>query len=88
MYILQLNPPLPLETPKGSGLAWLLIDYGVEFDLMWTVAINETGEIWTFNNKHVRASKNITLERFPSQKPNKTQKDDFQTIDKESNYGR
>ncbi|MGN2254163.1 hypothetical protein ACFWZ4_12345 [Frateuria sp. GZRe12] len=61
--MLQLNPPLPLDTPKGEGLAHILIDYGPESDLYWTVFINATGEIWTFSNRDVRASKNITLGR-------------------------
>ena len=64
MQILQLNPPIPLTTPKGAGYAWLVIDYGQEHNLMWTVAIDATGEIWTFSNKEVRAQKNITLERI------------------------
>ncbi|KJV32448.1 hypothetical protein [Luteibacter yeojuensis] len=61
--MLQLNPPLPLNTPKGEGFAHFLIDYGPESDLYWTVFITETGEIWTFANRDVRASKNITLGR-------------------------
>lgn len=62
--ILQLNPPIPLQTPKGSGLAWAVIDYGVEYNLMWVVAIDETGEIWTYQNPEVRALKNITQGRL------------------------
>lgn len=61
--MLQLNPPLPLWTPKGEGLAHVLIDYGPEMDLYWTVLITATGEIWTFANREVRATKNITLGR-------------------------
>lgn len=61
--MLQLNPPLPMNTPKGEGFAHILIDYGPESDLYWTVLISATGEIWTFANRHVRASKNITLGR-------------------------
>jgi hypothetical protein len=61
--MLQLNPPLPMNTPKGEGFAHILIDYGPESDLYWTVLITETGEIWTYANRHVRASKNITLGR-------------------------
>jgi hypothetical protein len=61
--MMQLNPPLPMNTPKGEGFAHVLIDYGPESDLYWTVLITETGEIWTFANKEVRASKNITLGR-------------------------
>lgn len=61
--MLQLNPPLPLSTSKGEGFAHILIDYGPEMDLYWTVPITATGEIWTFANREVRASKNITLGR-------------------------
>ncbi len=64
MNVTQLNPPIPLNTPKGPGLAWFLLDYGPEYDLMWTVAIDETGEIWTYSNREVRAQKNITLGRL------------------------
>jgi hypothetical protein len=66
--ITQLNPPIPLSTPKGDGLAWFLIDYGAEHNLMWVVAIDETGEIWTFENPKVRAQKNITMGRIYEKK--------------------
>lgn len=66
--IVQLNPPLELDTPKGKGLAWLVIDYGIEHNLLWVVAINETGEIWTFSNPEVRATKNITAGRISDSK--------------------
>lgn len=61
--MLQLNPPLPMLTPKGEGFAHVLIDYGPESDLYWTVFITDTGEVWTFSNREVRAAKNITLGR-------------------------
>lgn len=61
--ILQLNPPIPVTCPKGKGYAWLVIDQGLEHHLLWTVAIDETGEIWTFANPEVRAQKNITANR-------------------------
>ena len=61
--ILQLNPPIPVSTPKGDGLAWVLIDYGAEHHLMWVVAIDATGELWTYQNPEVRAVKNITMGR-------------------------
>lgn len=62
--MLQLNPPIPMNTPKGEGFAHVLLEYGPESDLYWTVLITETGEIWTYANKYVRASKNITLGRL------------------------
>jgi hypothetical protein len=63
--ILQLNPPLPLETPKGKGLAHLVIDYGIEADLMWVCFIDDTRECWTFRNPDVRIVENVTLGRIP-----------------------
>ena len=62
--ITQLNPPLPLETPKGSALAHLVIDYGPEHNLIWVCFIDETGECWSYDNKHVIAQKNITMGRI------------------------
>ncbi len=68
MTILQLDPPIPVTCPEGNGLAWLVIDYGTEHHLLWTIAIDETGEIWTFDNTRVRATKNITMGRGPVNK--------------------
>ncbi len=65
MNILQLDPPMPMNVlGKGSGVAHLVIDYGVEFNLHWVVFITATGECWTVDNKQVRAEKNITLGRI------------------------
>ena len=63
MTIVQLNPPLPLNTPKGSALAHFLIDYGPEHDLMWTVFLDANGECWTFPNQKIRATRNETMGR-------------------------
>lgn len=62
--LLQLDPPIPVTTPKGEGLAHVLIDYGVEFDLLWTVFLTSNGECWTFPNPQIRACKNISIKRF------------------------
>ncbi len=62
--ILQLNPPIPMtHVEKGDGYAIALIDYSQEHDLMWVIAIDDTGEIWTAMNRYVRMQKNITLDR-------------------------
>ena len=64
--MLQLSPPIPLSTPKGEGLAVMVIDYGVDFDLWWTVIISKgehAGEIWTYANPEVRGVENVTLGR-------------------------
>jgi hypothetical protein len=68
--MLQLNPLLPMLTPKGEGLAWLCLDYGTEYNLMWVVAIDATGEVWTFQNSDVRALRNITMGRLLDGKSN------------------
>ncbi len=61
--ILQLDPPIPLETPKGKALAQVLIDYGAEHHLIWVCFQNDTGEIWCWPNDKVRAQSNITMGR-------------------------
>jgi hypothetical protein len=62
MAILQLNPTIWLKTPKGVGLCHFVIDYGEEHDLMWVVADDATGEIWTWPNPKVRAIPNISID--------------------------
>jgi hypothetical protein len=69
MAMLQLDPPIPLTTPKGEGFAHILIDYGPETDLYWTVFITRTGEVWTYSNPEVRAARNITLGRTQPDSP-------------------
>lgn len=71
MTVTQLSPPIPMMCPKGEGMAWFLIDYSPEHDLLWTIAINDTGEIWTYANKYVKAIKNITLDRLTKDSRNK-----------------
>lgn len=61
--ILQLNPPLPVWTPRGPALAHLIIDDGPESDLKWTCFQDNTGECWTWSNRMIRAQKNITQGR-------------------------
>lgn len=59
--LIQLDPALPLETPKGKGFAHFLIDYGQEHDLIWVVFMDETGECWSVRNPDVRLQKNFTM---------------------------
>jgi hypothetical protein len=61
--ILQLNPALPVLTPKGKALAHFLIDYGIESDLYFVCFIDSSSECWTFSNKEVKAQQNITYGR-------------------------
>ena len=61
--LLQLNPPIPVETPRGKAMAQVIIDYGVEHDLVWLCFQDDTGESWCWNNKFIRAQNNITFSR-------------------------
>jgi len=57
----QLNPPLPVVTPKGKAWAHLVIDYGPEADLIWVCFQDETGECWSWPNKEIKLQENLTL---------------------------
>ena len=61
--ITQLNPPIPLMTPKGRAVAHFIIDYGVENDLMWVCFQDDTGECWTWENTQIKAQHNPTFGR-------------------------
>ena len=59
----RLDPPLPLTTPKGAGMAHFVIDYGPEHELLWVVFVDETGECWCVPNREIRLQKNWSLMR-------------------------
>jgi len=62
--ILQLNPALPLwHMQKGNFLAHFIHEYGIESEIYFTGILQDTGEIWTFNNKVLRGQKNISIDR-------------------------
>ena len=61
MNLLQLEPSIPLITPKGAGRAVVLIDYGIEEHLLWVCFIDDTGECWTFQNRDIKAQPNLTM---------------------------
>ena len=63
MIILEVQQSLQVETPKGRGRVWLVTDYGCEIEKLFTVILDESGEIWEFTNKDVRATSNTTMGR-------------------------
>ncbi len=69
MLIQQLNPPLPMTTPHGPGLAHFLLDYGPESHLMWVVFLDENGACWTVPNPEIRLAANWSLGRRPKKIP-------------------
>lgn len=52
-----------VTTPKGNGILWLVTDYGHETDTIYTVILDETGELWQYTHKEIKVRKNITFGR-------------------------
>jgi hypothetical protein len=63
MIVLEVQQSLQVITPKGRGRVWLVTDYGSEIEKLFTVILDESGEIWEFTNKDVRATSNVTMGR-------------------------
>jgi hypothetical protein len=61
--MIQLEPTIPLETPKGKAMAHFLIDYGQEHHLLWVCFQDDTGECWTWSNYQIRVQANVTMGR-------------------------
>jgi hypothetical protein len=59
--MLQLDPPIPVDTPKGPAYAHLTIDYSQEHYLLFVCFLTETGECWTFPNRDVKLQVNATM---------------------------
>ena len=64
MMIYEPQNRLDVSTPRGDGVVWLVTDYGHETDTIYTIIINETGELWQFRHKDIKVKKNITFGRL------------------------
>lgn len=63
-HMLQLNPSLPVFVVgrgKGEAIGWL--DYGKEDNLIWVVAMNDSGEVWCVPNPDIRLLTNYSIGR-------------------------
>jgi hypothetical protein len=91
--LVQLNPPLPLETSKRAGWAHFVLDYGPESALLWVVFMDADGACWTVPNAEVRMSINWTMgrrkpeDREPERTPAKAAQPDGATLHVFSNPG-
>jgi len=63
MMILEVQQSLHVDTPKGRERVWLVTEYGVEIEKVFTVILDTTGEIWEFTNRDVVATCNVTMGR-------------------------
>ena len=52
-----------VSTPKGDGILFFVIDYGHETDTIYTVIIDDTGEMWQLRHKDIIVKANITFGR-------------------------
>jgi hypothetical protein len=64
----QLSPYIPVvfQSKPGiwnKGVAIAILDYSQEHDLLWVIAEDKTGEVWTLNNKLIKLQQNITMGR-------------------------
>jgi hypothetical protein len=63
MTVTRINPPIPVWTMKGDGLAHFLIDYGPEWHPIWGVALHKGGRVWWLENPEIRFKVNETVGR-------------------------
>lgn len=63
MIIYEPTNRVEVTTPKGSGIIWLVTDYGHETDTVYTVILDESKEIWQFVHKDILVRKNFTFGR-------------------------
>lgn len=65
--ITQLNPQLSVVVLKDGkwikGYAFAILDYSQDHDLMFIIALDDTGEIWIVPNDEVRMENNWSLKR-------------------------
>lgn len=59
--MMQLNPPLPVDTPRGPAYAHLVIDYSQEHYVLYVCFLQETGECWVLPNRDVKLQQNLTM---------------------------
>ena len=64
MMIYEPSNRLEVSTPKGDGVVWLVTDYGHETDTIYTIILNDTGELWQFVHRDIIVKPNITFRRY------------------------
>lgn len=63
MRIYEPKNRIDVTTPKGDGVIWLVTDYGHETDTIYTIIINQTGEMWQFCHRDIKVKSNVTFGR-------------------------
>ena len=60
--ILQLSPEIRVLTPLGEGYALFIIDYGMNHNTVWVVALYDDGKILHFDSREVKHCGNEMLD--------------------------
>ena len=68
--MLQLNPEIWVMTPKGEGLAFLVTDYGLDHNKVFSVLL-QSGDVLDFDLKDIRRCENATYGLISQPKPPK-----------------
>ena len=63
MFIYEPKNRVEVATPNGDGVIWVITDYGHETDTIYTIIINQTGEMWQYTHRDIRVKNNITFNR-------------------------
>lgn len=58
--IYQCNPIIFVMTPLGPGMTLFLIDYGININSCWVVALRDTNYIKHFDSNDIRIIENLT----------------------------
>lgn len=72
MFILQLNPPIEVLTPKGDAFARLVIDYGPDINTIWVVDLIKTRECIHVDSSEIRFGENLMWDLKRPEMPRRT----------------
>jgi len=64
MRIYEPKNRIDVITPKGDGMILFVTEFGTETDTIYTIIINQTGELWQYTHKDLIVKPNITFKRY------------------------
>ena len=64
MIIYEPRNTVKVNTPKGKARVWLVTEYGLETQKLFTCILDDSGQIWEFTNADIVVEANPTIEGF------------------------
>lgn len=64
MIVYEPRNTVKVITPKGVGRIWLVTEYGLETQKLFTCILDDSGQIWEFTNSQITVQANPTIEGF------------------------